>query len=188
MARGSNSKNDTIGDGGAAEAEHQTAIDRMENLATDYELEGGAALVASTTAFLLDQIKSRPKPFSACSQGEQRDVFAACEHAATELVRKIVEEVAANGKEPVRALLESYSEKDGVKATIKIKAATEEEEESAILTLHRGRGKIILFTVATVEDYNSKPAEDPSEPDQQALGFEAGNDEVPLDEGEEVAA
>lgn len=173
-------KVEVTGDGGAMTMEHERAIDRMENMAVEFELEESGALVASVTAFLLEQIKSRPKPWSASSQGEQQDVFRACEHGARELVRKVVEAVARDKKEPIRALLEGYTEKDGVKATIKIKAHTPEEEEAAIIGLHRGVGKHILITIASVDDYNEQGAVDPSEPDQQGLGFEAGTDEAPI--------
>src|SRR3546814_7063052 len=51
----------------------------------------------------------RPKPWSGTSQAEQRDVAAACEVSAKELVRKVAEHIASNGVPAVRILLTNFS-------------------------------------------------------------------------------
>lgn len=165
----------TSGDGGRAEAEHLTAIERMEQAATDFQLTS-EALVFDVRDFLLEQIKVRPKPWSATSSGEQRDVAAACEHAAQELVRKVVEAIRADGRDPIRALLESYSEKDGLKASLKVKTFSEEESLAAVVGLHRAVGKHVLIIVASADDYKGGEREPEILPDEPGLQFEAGTD------------
>jgi hypothetical protein len=160
-----------------SEEGHLTAIERMENLASDYEI-ATKALVPDVRDFLLDQIKARPKPWSATSQGEQRDVAAACEHAAVELVRKVVEAVAADSsRQPIRCLLVGYSDKaDDIKVDLKVKALSEEEGVEAVVGLHRAKGKHVLVTVASVDDYRGDGREAETLPDQPDLSFEAGSE------------
>lgn len=151
------------------------SVQRMEDTATDFELGETKFLVAGARDFLLEQIKMRPKPWSATSEKDQIDVAAACEHAAVELVRKIKEALATEGKQPIRALLESYVEKDGIKVSLKVKTFSDEEALAAIVGLHNARGKHVMITVASVDDYRGdRPAA--TDPDQPGLGFEAGND------------
>lgn len=184
MARGDSKspQNDLPGDGGIREEEVTQATEALEAMAEAIDLgEDRGAIVARATAFLVELFKARPKPWGQMSQAEQRDVVAALETNAKELVRRIAETVAKNGAEPVRCLLEGYTEKDGIKATLKVKPMDEDEEEAAVLALHRARGKFVLLTVASADDYHSTPARDESQPDQPALGFEAGTDEIDLE-------
>ena len=169
-----------------SEGAHVTAIERMEGLATDYEVDV-RSLVPDVRDFLLDQIKSRPKPWSATSKGEQHDVAAACEHAAVELVRKIVEAVAASGKnEPIRCLLVGYSDKgDDIKVDLKVKALSEPETVSAVIGLHKAKGKHVLLTVASVDDYRGDGREAELMEDEPPLDFEAGElDPPPADDSD----
>lgn len=162
------------GDGGGAGRQHLTAIERMESAASEFVMNH-RSLVDDARDFMVEQIKMRPKPWSATSEGEQRDVYAAAEHGATELVRKIVEALAVEDKQPIRALLESYVEKDGIKLSLKVKTFNDDEAEAAVVQLHRARGKHVLLTVASVDDYKQgrRPG---TEPDQPPLDFEAGTD------------
>lgn len=168
---------------GDLHAQHTTAIERMENMATETQLDT-RSMVFDVRDFLLSQIKARPKPWSATSQDEQRDVAAACEHASQELVRKIVEGIAADERTNVRALLVKYDEGDDIKVTLKVKAFSPEETEAAIIGLHRARGKHVLITVASADDYKDGQREPEIDPDQPGLGFEAGTDEHPDDDSD----
>lgn len=158
------------------------SVERMEAAASEYQLSA-KTLVADVRDFLLEQIKMRPKPWSATSENEQRDVAAACEHASVELVRKIVEELAAEDRQPIRAILESYTEKEGIKLSMKVKAFSEEEELAAVLALHKARGKHVLIVAANVDDYRGGD-EAEIDPDQPGLGFEAGSDDHPEDDSD----
>src|SRR3546814_17185267 len=80
----------------------------MENMAMELMLNADE-MVFDIRDFLLDQIKARPKPWSGTSQAEQRDVAAACEVSAKELVRKVAEHIASNGVPAVRILLTNFS-------------------------------------------------------------------------------
>lgn len=176
-----------------SEKAHETAIDRMENLATDYEIDS-RSLVPDVRDFLLDQIKARPKPWSATSNGEQRDVAAACEHAAVEIVRKIVEAVASSGKnDPIRCLLVGYADKgDDIKVDLKVKALSTEETTEAVLGLHKAKGKHVLLTVASVDDYRGDGTREAElDPDEPTMNFEAGGPEAeapPADDSDLVDA
>jgi predicted small metal-binding protein len=166
-----------------SEAAHDNAIGRMEAMATDAVLDD-KALVWDVRDFLLDQIKSRPKPWSATSNGEQRDVAAACEHAGKELVRKIVETIAANGREPVRVLLTKVTLGDDIVIACKLKTMGADEEERAVALLHHARGKHVLLTPASADDYSDNQRGPDVDEDQRALGFEAGSDAAPDGEDE----
>ena len=161
------------------EGAHTAAMDRMEAMASDAVLND-KSLVFDVRDFLLDQIKSRPKPWSATSNQEQRDVAAAAEHAARELVRKIVEAVAANGKDPIRVLLTKITMGDDIVIAGKVKTFAEEEEDRAVSLLHSARGKHVMLTVASVEDYSGDARDAETQPDQPGLGFEAGGDDSDL--------
>lgn len=156
--------------------ERATAFDRMELVASEYELDVNQ-LVPTVRNFLVEQIKMRPKPWSACGEQEQRYTYAAAEHAATELVRKIVEAIAASGRsEPIRALLTKFSHGDKIVLTAELKTFSEDEAVKAIIALHKAQGKHVLISAASVDDYrgNLGPSIDP---DQADLDFEAEDGE-----------
>lgn len=164
-----------------AEAQHTRALDAMTNIADQLEI-GTGEMVYDVRDFLLDTIKSRPKPWSATSQAEQRDVAAACEHAAREVIRKIVEAVAANGTDPIRVLLTKVNAGgDDIVITGKVKFLDAEptERDKAILALHHGIGKHVMLTRATVDDYTGNGRDAETDPDEPDLNFEAdaGGDE-----------
>lgn len=155
------------------EAAHQSAIERMEALGDELTLDP-VSLVADVRDFLLDVIKSRPKPWSASSPAEQRDVAAACEQLAEGLVRGIIEVIRSDGKKPVRVLLQKVTLGDEIQVVGKVKTFEAEEEDQAVTLLHHARGKHVMLTVASVDDYkgNRPAAVDVEEP---ALPFEGGD-------------
>lgn len=164
-------------EGWDAEEEHETAIDRMESIGDDLDLDT-EELVADVRDFLLDTIKARPKPWSGTSQAEQRDVIASCEHNAKELVRGVVEAVAARGVQPVRMLLTKVTMGNDTIITGKLKAYDEEEEDRAIKILHSSLQKHVMITAASVEDYQAEGRDVDGDPDEPDLEFEADSDEV----------
>ncbi len=166
-----------------SEEAHNGAIARMEAMATETEIDS-ASLISDVRDFLIDQIKCRPKPWSATSRAEQIEVASSCEHAGKELIRKIIEQVAAGGRESVRVLLTKIAIGDDIVITGKVKAFESSAEEQAVHTLHHARGKHVLLTVASLDDYNgqSRPAE--TMPDEPPLNFEAGPGEHPKDDSD----
>jgi hypothetical protein len=159
-----------------AEGQHTTALDRMAGIVDDLELSTGE-LVFDVRDFLLDTIKQRPKPWSSTSQAEQRDVAAACEHSATELIRKIVEAVAARGVVPVRVLLTKVTLGDDIVIAGKVKTYSDDEADKAVMILHKAHGKHVMLTVASVEDYRGEGRDAETDVDEPPLDFEAQDDE-----------
>lgn len=189
MAGGDAEEERTVYDGTAdrqfqpvGEETASPVVERLERFADDLEFDAGF-LVEDARDFMLDLFKTRPKPWSSMPEEEQRDVAAAIEQAMVEFVRKVVETVRTDPHtQPIRALLVGYAEKDGINANLKIRAFTPEEEEAAVVGLHRARGKFVLVTVASVDDYRGgRDAE--TEPDQPGMEFEAGEPE--FDEGDD---
>lgn len=164
------------GEGWDAEGEHNTAVDRLVTMADELELSRGE-MVFDVRDFLLDVIRARPKPWSATSQAEQRDVAAACEHAAKELVRKVVEAVAANGVDSIRVLLTKVNIAGDIVISGKVKTYDEDEEDRAVAQLHRAIGKHVMLTRASADDYADGSREAETDADEPDLGFEAGDDE-----------
>lgn len=154
-----------------AEAAHTSALDRMEAIADDLVINPDE-MVFDVRDFLLDTIKARPKPWSATSQAEQRDVAAACEHAAREMVRKVVEAVASNGVSAIRVLLTKVNMGSDIVITGKVKTMGEMEEDAAVLALHRAIGKHVMLTRASAEDYAAGEREAETDPDNPEFGFE----------------
>lgn len=163
------------GDGGAREEEVAAATAGLYDIADGIALESGPALVAATVETMVEFFRHRPKPWSAMGQAEQRDLMAATEYFAKELVRRVVEEVASDDRTRIRALLESYTEKDGIRVTLKVKPFGEEEALAAVIGLHKAQGKHVLITVASADDYAGVAPADTSEPEQRDLGFESGD-------------
>lgn len=160
-----------------AEGEHTLAVDRMSTMVDELNLDP-ASMVYDVRDFLLDTIKARPKPWSGTSQAEQRDVAAACEHAASELVRKVVEAVAANGVEPVRVLLTGLKLGNDMVITGKVKTFTDEEADAAVSLLHHAIGKHVMLTRATAEDYKQEGRDAETDPDEPGFGFEGGDEDL----------
>lgn len=162
-----------------SEEAHYNALERMEAVASEYGVSA-RSLVPDVRDFLLDQIKARPKPWAATSKAEQQDVAGACEHAAIELVRKIVEAVAADAsKQPIRCLLVGYTDKgDDIKVDLKLKTLSADETSDAVIGLHRAKGKHVLLTVASVDDYRADNREAEIDEDEPPLDFEAGSSEI----------
>lgn len=170
------------GEGWDAEGEHTLAVDRMSAIADELVLTDDKRLVEDIRDFLLDVIKTRPKPWSGTSQAEKRDVAAACEHSASELVRKVVEAIAARGVDPVRVLLTKVAMGNDIVITGKVKAFDPHEEHKAISILHGALNKHVMLTVATKDDYSSgEESEESEEFDEPAFGFEAGEAEDDAD-------
>lgn len=164
-----------------AEKQHSTAIERMENMADDLEIDT-SEMVFDVRDFLLDTIKARPKPWSATSQAEQRDVAAACEHSAKQLVRKVAEAIATNGQEAVRVLLTKVAMGSDIVISGKVKAFGEGEEDRAVALLHHSLNKHIMVMPASADDYAGGDREAETDEDQTDFGFEAGDDD--FDDGD----
>lgn len=174
----------------AAPAEsHETAIERMEANSTNATIDV-RSLIPDVRDFILQTIKDRPKPWATTPKDEQADVAAACEHAATELVRKCVEAIRSGGAvAPIRCLLVGYSDKgDDIKIDMKLKVANPTDTTKAIVALHEAKGKHVLVTVASIEDYRADGREAELDEDQRGMNFEAGPIDDHPDDDSDLAA
>ena len=165
-----------------AEGQHAGALQAIDNIIDSMALNPGE-LVFDIRDELLDIIKHRPKPWSATSQIEQREVASRVEQFAEKLVRQIVEIVAARGQDPIRVLLTKVNAGgEDVVLTGKVKFIDEEpsERDSAMLALLHGIGKFVMLTRATTEDFKGEGREAETQPDNMEFGFagEEGGDVV----------
>lgn len=166
-----------------AEGQHNASIQAMENIIEQTEISTGE-MVFDVRDFLLSTIKARPKPWSGTSTAEQREVAAACEHAAKELVRKVVEAIAANGSDSIRVLLTKVNAGgDDIVITGKVKFLDAEpsERDKSILSLHHAIGKHVMLTRASADDYTGNGRDADVDEDEPQMQFEAGSED---DEGE----
>lgn len=151
-----------------------TAARRLGIIATTAPLQTGT-LAGDVRDTMLDLFKTRNKTWSQLSEAEQQDIGRALEYAARELVRGVVDTIRSDGHDaPVRAILEGYADKGDVKATLKIKTMGDEDADRTILALHKARGKMVLITVASADDYLGERSAMATDPDQPGLEFEAG--------------
>lgn len=156
-----------------SEDAHLASIEAGEAAAAAVEFDA-RSLVWDARDAMLECYKHRPRPYAGLSQGEQRDVAASFEQAAQEIVRRIVEAVAANGQTPVRVLLTKVTLGEDIVISGKVKTFSEEEEDVAVGLLHSARGKHVMLTVASKDDYQQGQRSVDGEPDQTAMEFEAG--------------
>ena len=155
------------------------AAKRLGIIATSAPLKSGT-LAGDIRDTLLDLFKTRPKPWDAMTEAEQSDIGRALEYAARELVKNVVDTIRSDGVEaPVKAILESITDKGDIKITCKVKTVDEEGAADAILALHRARGKLVIITAASAEDYLGERQAFAAAADQPGLEFEAGSDDEP---------
>lgn len=156
-----------------SEETHNKAIEEAEAAASAVNFDT-RSLVWDLRDAMLEQYKRRPRPWGGLSQAEQRDVAAALEHAAQEFTRKAVEAIAAGGQQPVRVLLNKVNLGDDIVISGKVKTFSEEEEDEAVMLLHHARGKHVMLTVASKDDYQEGQRDPETDADQNELEFEAG--------------
>jgi hypothetical protein len=158
-----------------------TAMDRLERT-----LEGALfntrSMVFDVRDAVLEFIKRMPKPWGITPFDQQQDIAAAAEQFGRDLVRQIVEAVVVDDRTAIRALLVKYDEADDIKVTLKVKALGTDELEAAVVGLHRARGKHVMITVASADDYAEDRRDAELQPDQPGLHFEAGSDDHPDDD------
>jgi hypothetical protein len=175
-----NGGEEVTGDG---TGESLPVIDQLEAAADAIEFNT-QSLVFDLRDGIIEFLKRMPKPWGITPFDQQQDIAAAAEHVAKEMVRRAVEAMASDGRTSIRALLESYTEKDGIKVTLKVKTFSEDEALAAVIGLHKAQGKHVLITVASADDYAEDRRDPPTMPDQPGLGFEAGTDDHPEDDSD----
>ena len=149
------------------------AAQRLGIIASSAPLQSGT-LAGDVRDTLLDLFKTRPKTWGQMTEAEQSDIGRALEYAARELVKGAVDVIRADGVEsPVKAILEGFADKGDVKASLKVKTGDEDDANRTILSLHKWRGKLVLVTLASADDYMGESRGFEPAPDQAGLEFEA---------------
>ncbi len=168
----------------------ETALDRLENTVNEVTL-GTASLVADVTETILELFKRRPKPWSACSPQEQRDVAKVAQFAAKELVKNIVTVVAANNRPSIRATLDGISVTDKIVGKFKLNSLPEDQMAETLAELYHANRKTILIITADSGEYETTNR-DPVEPEEPELQFAGdigeGSEVEETEEGEEAEA
>ncbi len=146
--------------------EELPAVAKIEELAADFEISELRYIVADARDLVLGMIKEMPKLWGALPEAKQYDLARGLENGIAEMVQRIAEAVASQGTSPIACILESYAEKDGIKIALKLKPASEAEECSAILGLHKAKGGIVMLTAASTAEFavERRAQTDPDEP------------------------
>lgn len=134
--------------------------DKFDAIVAEAELDL-ATLGGDCRDIMLDIIKHRPKPWDAMDSGEQTDVVKALEYAVRQMVQRVVDAVRSDEQDGIKGLLESYSEKDGFKLSVKVRTGDNDELEDGqeVLILHRAQGKLVKITPCSAEDYMGQRAD-----------------------------
>lgn len=144
-------------------------IERLSRIAEEAEFDSGT-LVGDIRDLIVDLYKSRPKPWSQMSSGDQRDIYRAAEDVAKKVLRKLVIVVAEEDEISVHAKLNGYSA-DG--ETFKLKATVQADEETA-LQLFRLDGHEVVILSADATRFTGQRRDPAVMPDQGALEFADG--------------
>lgn len=137
----------------------------IEFAAEDFEPDT-ATIVQELRDFQLQTIKDLGELWHKMPQEQQADMAAAIGNASKDLVRKIVEAIAARGQSPVRVLLKKITAGDKIQITGEVQTFGDENADRNVLLLHHAIGKHVMLTRATVEDYDQggDPETDADEP------------------------
>ena len=155
---------------------YSAAAKRIGLLAATSPMASGT-LAGDVRDMLIDIIKTRPKPWSAMTSDEQQQIVQSAEFASREVVRGVFDAVVSEDKDaPVRAILESITDKGDIKITLKVKTMGEDDAANAILSLHKWRGKMVMLSAASVDDYMGEREPVTIDADQGGLHFESGAD------------
>lgn len=123
-------------------------------------------LAGDVRDFLLNYIRhdKNPLPWNMRTEDQQKQTIWAATEAANHLLERVVELVAAGGRETIIGQLVQFQVKDGVKAVI----ATPADDQTllAINKLRHGKVIIALADMSAI-DGERKPAK--AEPDQGSL-------------------
>lgn len=160
-------------DGWDNDGEQAAFLTSIEMIGEFHDLDT-KSMVYDIRDALLSQIKVMPKPWSGTSQSEQRDIAAALENSARDLVRRIVEAMASQGVEPVRVLLTKVALGSDIVISGKVKTFGEDEEDRAVKILHHALNGHVMLTAASAADYEQDGRDAETDPDDPSLPFEGG--------------
>ena len=145
--------------------------------------EAAAALMAETidiaTATLSGDVRDKlldmlrfqqdKRPWNQRSEQDQRETVHSVEVLAHDLVRRAVELIAAQGRRTVKAVVESVTIKDGIKAVLTLSKHDEQRHALADAT-----GHTVLLVVADPDEFVGERAPAKIVPDQPEFLASAG--------------
>lgn len=114
---------------------------------------------------VLGWIKAMQKPWQQMSEMEQRNFAGAIESSCAGIIREAVNIIAANGRKCIVSTLEQYTEKDGLKITLKAFGKGE-----TVAALHEACGREVLLVATGAEEFLG--ADDPEIDGDQAPLFD----------------
>lgn len=165
-------------EGWDVDGQHQKTIvalnntDDLDDISTDQ-------MVFDMRDAILARVKSMAQPWSGSSQSQQRDIAAAFEKAAENMVKRAVEAVVYRGVNPVRILLTKVAIGTEVVITGKLRVEEIDGEEAqfrAVNTLHHALNGFVMLTSARSDDFNQGGEEADTDPDEPGMEFESGAD------------
>lgn len=122
--------------------------------------------------FLLGHLRDMQKPWAQMSERDQNDVIWAATNAASSMIFKAVNLIAAHGFDKVHVQVGKFTVKDG---QIKAEFTTNATDASLISIRHAGSAVLVLADPAVFEGQRDAAKADPDEP------------EMPFDERDEAA-
>ena len=112
----------------------------------------------------LQWIRALEKPWPQLTERMQRDVIESVSRGAVTAASRAVEVIAAANRPTIKAELEQYVEKDGLKVTLKA-LATEEN----VIALHRAKGCRVHIVAGDVAPFVGQREDAKPDPDQGSL-------------------
>lgn len=108
-------------------------------------------------------------PWKALPEAQQKEIIESISNQAQAAVDKVVRIIAADGRDPIMAELESVQIKDGIKLVMKCLTT-----EHNLLMLGTRTGQSIMLVVADSDSYSGTRSDVHPDPDQRAM-FDEGD-------------
>lgn len=120
---------------------------------------------------ILDRLRNLPKPWTALSEGQQREWISGVEQVARHTVTTAVRIVSAQGRPTIVAEVDQITAKDGLKVVLK----TSRQDEN-IVGLNRALGKSVLIVITDADSFMGEREPAKPDPDQPDLTPGGGGD------------
>jgi hypothetical protein len=161
------------------ELERQAQL-RMQRLARE-------TLTGDVRDIILNDMKDRANalPWNLSGEKEQQEVIEHARRIAEHLVHRVVEIVAAGGRQVIQAQLEKITIKDGITATLELSQHNEQRHR-----LYDAQGSTVMIIVAEKEPFEGERAPVAINRPQKEM-FDGGDGapaNKPPEEGGEAAA
>lgn len=160
-------------------ADQTDIADQIDSLEPNLDI---GDLAGSLRDSMLELFRHRPKPWSAMTEAEQRDVAFAVERSVQSTVRAACVLLAAEDRPHIMARLEKFTAKGG-----KYQAALVSQGGPELAAdLARLDGHVVLIISADGERYANPDGDAAVQPDEPPLEFDAEQPVADEDEAEEL--